>query len=224
MQIPTSSRAVPHAVPHAVSPTASPTASPTVSPTVSPAASPTVSPTVSSRGPLARRLGAAAIGAALLLGVAPARAQWFVPGDQFRLSYGPSAYHFSHSPEHASYNHLVSGELLTQRWTVWGASRTQIGLALFDNSFGQFSQYLYVGQEWDLMKLAGGDLVVNATFGLLHGYKAPYEDKIPFNRFGTAPVIIPSIAWRYQRFSVFASVLGANGFLFGGSWTFDLVK
>jgi hypothetical protein len=172
----------------------------------------------------AARLSAAALGAALALGAAPAGAQWTVPGDQLRVSYGPFAWHFSSSPEHADYNHLVALELLTQRWTFWGASRSQIGFALFDNSFGQFSQYLYVGQEWDLMKLAGGDLVVNATFGLLHGYKDPYADKIPFNRFGVAPVIIPSLAWRYGRFAAFASVLGANGFLFGGSWTFDLPR
>jgi hypothetical protein len=172
----------------------------------------------------AARLSAAALGAVLALGAAPAGAQWIVPGDQLRVSYGPVAWHFSSSPEHADYNHLVGLELLTQRWTVWGASRSQIGFALFDNSFGQFSQYVYVGQEWDLMKLAGGDLVVNATFGLLHGYKDPYADKIPFNRFGVAPVIIPSLAWRYGRFSAFASVLGANGFLFGGSWTFDLPR
>jgi hypothetical protein len=170
----------------------------------------------------ASRLAAIALGAALLAGTAPARAQWIVPGDQFRVSYGPSAWHFSGSTEHVRYNHLVSGELLSKRWTFWGAERSLAGLALFDNSFGQFSQYLYVGQEWDLAKFAGGDLYVNATFGLLHGYKEPYEDKIPFNRFGIAPVVIPTFGWRYGNASVFASVLGANGFLFGASWAFDL--
>jgi len=170
----------------------------------------------------ASRLGAIALGAALLVGSAPARAQWIAPGDQLRVSYGPSAWHFSDSADHVRYNHMVSAELLTKRWTVWGAERALAGLALLDNSFGQFSQYLYVGQEWDLAKFAGGDLYVNATFGLLHGYKEPYENKIPFNRFGIAPVIIPTLGWRYGHAAVFASVLGANGFLFGASWAFDL--
>ncbi len=145
-------------------------------------------------------------------------------GDQLRVSYGPWAYHFNHSSEHVRYNHLVALELLTPRWTVWGAARTQIGFAAFDNSFGQFSQYLYVGQEWDLMPLWGGHLVLSVTAGLLHGYKEPYQDKIPFNRYGVAPVAVPALAWRYGRFSLGASVLGANGFLFSGSWAFDLAR
>ncbi len=183
-----------------------------------------VAPRPAPRAALASLLTGATIGALLLGGAAPVCAQWIVHGDQFRVSYGPSAWHFSGSTEHVRYNHLVSGELLTRRWTFWGAERTLFGLAIFDNSFGQFSQYLYAGQEWDLARFAGGEVVVNATFGLLHGYKAPYEDKIPFNRYGTAPVVIPTIAWRYGRFSVFTSVLGANGFLFGGSWAFDLAR
>lgn len=193
-------------------------------PTTPQAPRPVVQPLANGPSPHAPRLAALALGAALLAGAAPACAQWIAPGDQFRVSYGPRAWHFSGSAEHVRYNHLVSGALVTTRWTFWGAERSLAGLALFDNSFGQFSQYLYVGQEWDLAKFAGGDLYVNATFGLLHGYKDPYADKIPFNRLGTAPVIIPTLGWRFGQFSVFASVLGANGFLFGGSWAFDLTR
>lgn len=166
--------------------------------------------------------------AALLLGSlawapnTPAFAQLVVPGDQLRLTYGPWAYHFNHSDEHVDYNHLVAVEFLTSRWTFLGAERSQIGFALFDNSFGQFSQYLYVGQEWDLLPLGPGQVFANVTAGLLHGYKEPYQDKIPFNGAGVAPVIIPSVGWRYGRFAVMATVLGTNGFLFGASWHFDL--
>jgi hypothetical protein len=201
-----------------------PTASTVPIPTTSQASWPAVPLRAGSPAPRASRLAAIALAAALLGGTAPASAQWIVPGDQLRVSYGPSAWHFSDSAEHVRYNHMVSGELLTKRWTFWGAERSLAGLALLDNSFGQFSQYLYVGQEWDLAKFAGGEVFANATFGLLHGYKEPYEDKIPFNRFGIAPVIIPTIGWRYGPFSAFASVLGANGFLFGASWTFDLAR
>ena len=199
-----------------------PTASTVPIQTTSQAFRPAVPPRAGLLAPGASRLAAIALGTALLAGTASARAQWIAPGDQLRISYGPSAWHFSGAANHVRYNHLVSGELLSKRWTLWGAERSLAGLALFDNSFGQFSQYLYVGQEWDLAKFAGGDLFVNATFGLLHGYKEPYEDKIPFNRFGIAPVIIPTLGWRYRHASVFASVLGANGFLFGASWAFDL--
>jgi len=199
-----------------------PTASAVPTPKPPQALRPAVPPRAGRLAPGASPLAAIALGAAFLVGSAPARAQWIAPGDQFRVSYGPSAWHFSGSANHVRYNHLVSAELLTTRWTVWGAERALAGLALFDNSFGQFSQYPYVGQEWDLAKVAGGDLYVNATFGLLHGYKEPYENKIPFNRYGIAPVIIPTFGWRYGHASVFASVLGTNGFLFGASWAFDL--
>ena len=42
------------------------------------------------------------------------------------------------------------------------------------------------------------------TGGLVHGYKEPYEDKIPLNGLGVAPVLIPSAGLKYKR--VFAEV------------------
>lgn len=168
------------------------------------------------------RLAPWALALAILPVGSPARAQGWAEGDQLRISYGPWAYHFSHSDEHVRFNHLLAGELLSKRWTFWGAQRSLIGLAAFDNSFGQFSQYVYLGQEWDVGQAAGGTVSVSLTAGLLHGYKDAYRDKIPFNQLGVAPVIIPSVSWRHQRFSVLATVLGANGFLFAGGWTFDL--
>jgi hypothetical protein len=149
-------------------------------------------------------------------------AQLLAEGDQLRLSYGPWAYHFDHSDEHVRFNHLLGIELLTTRWTFWKADRAMIGFAAFDNSFGQFSQYGWYGLEWDLTRFAGGDVYVNVTAGLLHGYRDEHRDKIPFNSAGIAPVVIPSAGIRWGRFALFATVLGTNGFLFGGSWTFDL--
>jgi len=148
--------------------------------------------------------------------------EWIAPEDQLRVSYGPYAWHFNKSTEHVRFNHLVSVELLTPRWRFWGADRTQFGFAMFDNSFGQLSQYAYFGQEWDLGRFLSGTAFVNATAGLLHGYKDPYQDKIPFNRYGTAPVIIPSIGVRWGSFAVLATALGLNGFLFAASYQFDL--
>jgi hypothetical protein len=167
---------------------------------------------------------AALIGACALAPVAapPAHAQWLAEGDQLRLTYGPWAYHFSQSDEHVSFNHLLGVELVSTRWTFWRADRSLAGFALFDNSFGQFSQYAWFGQEWDWARFAGGDVFVNVTAGLLHGYREPHQDKIPFNSAGIAPVIIPTLGVRWGRFSLQATVLGTNGFLFAGSWVFDL--
>jgi hypothetical protein len=185
--------------------------------------------TASARSPADRRPApfslerlAAAVALALSLAPCAARAQWLAEGDQLRITYGPFAYHFSNSPEHVPYNHLLGFELVTTRWTFWKADRSIAGFAAFDNSFGQFSQYVWFGQEWDWRRFAGGDVFVNVTAGLLHGYKDEYQDKIPFNSAGIAPVIIPTLGIRWGRFSLQATVLGTNGFLFGGSWVFDL--
>lgn len=159
---------------------------------------------------------------AALLGAPSASAQLLGDGDQLRLSYGPWSYHFSRSDEHVRFNHLVGVDLLSRRWTVFGAARSQVGFAAFDNSFGQFSQYLYAGQEWDWTRIGSADVVLGLTAGVLHGYRDQYRDKIPFNRYGVAPAIIPSIGLRWGRFAVTANVLGANGFLFAASWIFDL--
>jgi hypothetical protein len=94
-----------------------------------------------------------------------------------------------------------------------------IGLALFDNSFGQFSQYAYFGQEWDLWPLGPGRVFANVTAGLLHGYKDPYQDKIPLNQLGIAPAIIPTLGWRVGSIGLGVSLLGFNGLMFTASWT-----
>lgn len=172
--------------------------------------------------PFSPRHLAAAVALALSVAPCAAPAQWLVEGDQLRITYGPVAYHFSNSPDHVPYNHLLGVELVTTRWTFWKADRSIAGFAAFDNSFGQFSQYVWFGQEWDWRRFAGGDVFVNVTAGLLHGYKDEHQDKIPFNSAGIAPVIIPSLGIRWGRFSLQATVLGTNGFLFGGSWVFDL--
>ena len=168
------------------------------------------------------RLAAWCLGTMLLGHAAAAHSEWLVPGDHLRVTFGPKVIHFDPSPEHAAHNNLVSAELLTKRWTFWGADRSIIGFAMFDNSFGQFSQYLSFGQEWDLWPLAGGQIFGNVTAGLIHGYKEPYEDKIPFNKYGVAPGILPTLGWRRGHFSLTATLLGFNGLLVGAGWSFDL--
>jgi hypothetical protein len=80
------------------------------------------------------------------------------------------------------------------------------GLSVFDNSFYQPTQLVYVGKTWPLLdsphwyfKLVGG---------LVHGYKEPYEDKIPLNGLGIAPVILPSVGYRRGHFLIEAHLAG----------------
>lgn len=85
-----------------------------------------------------------------------------------------------------------------------------LGAAVFHNSFGQPSQYLYAG--WMTHPLAAvPPLYLKITAGAVHGYKDPYRDKIPYNSRGVAPGIIPTIGYCYRAVCSELVVFGAAG-------------
>jgi hypothetical protein len=120
--------------------------------------------------------------------------------------------HWDSDPEHVDYSKLINFEFeTTTRWIY--------GFAYFDNSFGQPSQYLYAGYSWPLF---GKDWTYfKLTGGLLHGYKEPYDEKIPMNQLGVAPAIVPTFGFRYKRVFTEFQILGTAaltitaGFSFG---------
>ena len=120
--------------------------------------------------------------------------------------------HTDPEPDHVNNSKLLNIEFeTTTKWIY--------GFAHFDNSFGQPSQYLYAGYSW---KLYGKDWAYfKLTGGLLHGYKEPYEDKIPLNELGVAPAIVPAFGLKYKRVFTEVQILGlaavtvTAGFSFG---------
>ena len=88
-----------------------------------------------------------------------------------------------------------------------------MGAAAFKNSFGQPSQYVYIGKlwrPWDAVPLVH----VKLTGGLLHGYKGEYKDKVPFNSDnGIAPLLLPSIGLSGKRFTTDLVIFGTAGAL-----------
>lgn len=98
--------------------------------------------------------------------------------------------HFDPEPEHNNDQNLIGIELVFEN--DWLA-----GVAVFDNSFGQKSQYVFMGKHWQILK--SPYWYFKLTGGLLHGYKEPYEDKIPLNGLGIAPAIVPALGFRYKR-------------------------
>jgi hypothetical protein len=132
---------------------------------------------------------------------------WLRDGDEIFVQYAPKTLHFSPSPNHVKWTHMVNGEIRSKYDRVWGADQTLFGLALFDNSFGQFSQYVYWGQKWDLTP----NIYAKVTAGLLHGYRGKYRDKIPFNKLGIAPGIVPSVGLRFGNVSIEGILLGGSG-------------
>jgi len=118
--------------------------------------------------------------------------QWYI----FTSLY---TWHFDPDPDHVNNQKMLGLE--SQMENNW-----VFGLAIFDNSFGQNSQFLYTGYKWDLF---GSKLwYFKLTGGLLHGYKEPYEDKIPLNGLGVAPAIVPTLGFQYKFFVAEANLGG----------------
>ncbi len=125
------------------------------------------------------------------------------PGDRYGLMYSPYTAHFHPSPEH-EYVWLVGME--RER-----ADGQLAGIALFSNSFGQPSTYIFPwGKIYrDVFERPG--LFVKLTAGLLYGYRGKYEDKVPLNYEGFSPAIVPALGWEYGgRFQAQVNLLGAN--------------
>jgi hypothetical protein len=150
-----------------------------------------------------------------------AHAQIIEPGDQLMVAYGPKVFHRKSSPEHVPWNHFVAVELQTRRTAILEARRASFGLSVFNNSFGQLSQYAYWGLQWDLGKVGPGTVYGKATVGILHGYKGEYENKVPLNTNGFSPAIVPTLGYRLGKLSAELAVLGGNGVLAVVGFTFD---
>lgn len=108
--------------------------------------------------------------------------------------------HFHPDPEHNNHQDLIGLEYQGQGGKVAGG-------ATLRNSFRQRTQYAYVGKRFDSESTP---LYLKLTGGLIQGYRGDYRDKIPFNRYGVAPAIIPSLG-------VKAGPVGAEMVLLGAS-------
>ncbi|MGL4318494.1 MAG: sn-glycerol-3-phosphate transporter [Pseudomonas sp.] len=91
--------------------------------------------------------------------------------------------HWSHDPQHNNHQELLGLEYNKASGELYGA-------ATFRNSHRQRTQYAYVGKRFEADNLP---VYLKLTGGLIQGYRGDYRDKIPLNRYGVAPAIIPSI-------------------------------
>jgi hypothetical protein len=168
-------------------------------------------------GPYAPALRVAPSPAGVALAVAlsfaagqPVLAQGLPAGDRIRIAYAPKAFHVTHDDEYVDWNHIVALEWLMPRHTLWGADRSLFGLSLFDNSYGQFSQSVYAGLEWDWTRAGGGEVFLALSAGLVHGYKEPHEDKLPLNSaLGVGLTVVPAIGWQRDGLGFAASLVGS---------------
>jgi hypothetical protein len=126
--------------------------------------------------------------------------------DAWELTISPYAYHFNKSDEHRDVYLIGLERHYASNW-LWGG-------AYFSNSFGQDSGTAYVGYVWNNLFDVPA-LYVKLVAGIMYGYKEPYEDKVPFNKNGWSPVLIPAAGWRFTpKDAVQVSLLGKAGLLF----------
>ena len=125
--------------------------------------------------------------------------------DRFYLETSLYTRHFHYDPAHNNRQNLILGE--------WNLNREWLaGAALFKNSFGQTSQYVYGGYRLRPVENMQ-PLYVKLSAGLVHGYTGQYQGKIPFNGAGIAPVVVPSVGYCLNRFCAEFVVFGAAGTL-----------
>ncbi|KSW26568.1 MULTISPECIES: hypothetical protein [unclassified Pseudomonas] len=132
--------------------------------------------------------------AALLL----APAAWAGEGDSWYLQTSVFTRHWNHDPQHNNHQDLIGVERNRDDGWVWGG-------ATFRNSFRQRSNYVYAGKRFDL---DDSPFYFKVTGGVIQGYRGEYRDKIPLNRYGVAPAVIPSVGAQVGRFASEFVVLG----------------
>lgn len=129
--------------------------------------------------------------------------------DKYYFQFAYYTIHFHPDPEHQQ-SYLFDMEYRFDKY--WLEGQWIMGLSLFQNSFGQFSQYVYGGLQWRPWK-DYQQAYVKVSAGLLHGYKGEYRDKIPFNHYEIAPAIIPSVGYCWTRYCGEFVLLGFNAAL-----------
>jgi hypothetical protein len=131
--------------------------------------------------------------------------------DRFYFQFAFYTWHFHYDPDHQQ-SYLFDAEYHFKE--TWLGGQWITGLALFQNSFGQFSQYIFGGLVWRPIE-SEQPFYVKLTAGPLHGYTGEYKDKVPFNHDGWAPAIIPGVGYCVmKRYCGEFVLLGTNAALF----------
>jgi hypothetical protein len=152
-----------------------------------------------------QEVAAPAASAASAASAAPAEADAGA-AKNWRMMVSPLTLHFTYDPEHR-YVYAIG---LERQYP----SHVLLGGAYFSNSFGQPSAYAFGGYRFT--HVAGYDpLFVEVTGGLLYGYVAPYNHKIPLDFKGFAPGAVASAGWQLTpAISTQVNLLGLAAVMF----------
>ncbi len=136
----------------------------------------------------------------LLAGISVAHADVFGEGDRVMLEVGPYVYHRLDNTGHNQWPRLFGAEYETGSHWLGGA-------VSFRNSYYQNAAYVYGGKRW-FIDSVDEKLYVKLSAGLVYGYKAPYEDKLPINRNGYGLGIVPAVGYQFGRANMQLVFLG----------------
>ena len=88
------------------------------------------------------------------------------------------------------------------------------GFSIFNNSFGDTSQYAYVGRNfhpWD----ANERFRIKLTIGVAHGYYGEHQKVMPINwGDGWGIGVVPTVGYQINSFGFDVGLLSASGVLF----------
>jgi hypothetical protein len=130
--------------------------------------------------------------------------------DRWYFQFAYYTIHFHYDADHQQ-SYLFDAEYHFKE--TWLGGQWIAGMALFQNSFGQFSQYLFGGLVWRPIE-SEQPFYVKLTAGPLHGYSGQYQNKIPYNSSGVAPAIIPGVGYCVmKRYCGEFVLLGTNAAL-----------
>jgi len=122
-----------------------------------------------------------------------------------RLIASPYTYHYKYAADHKPV-HMIGLEWERSDGWVWGG-------AVFRNSYSQPSAFAYFGQRY-FNFTRHDELFAQWSFGLLYGYKPPYEDKVPLNHQGFSPGAVLTLGWQFTpQLSTQLNAVGTAGIM-----------
>ena len=113
--------------------------------------------------------------------------------------------HYNYNPNHNNHQHLVGIEYQVN-------PQDSFGLVYFKNSFYQDSQFLFKAYQWKPFKKAPS-ILTKLRVGFIHGYKGEHKDDLSLNKYGTAPVVVPSIGFSGKTLITEVSFLGNAAYI-----------
>ena len=88
------------------------------------------------------------------------------------------------------------------------------GLSVFNNSYGQFTQYLYLGKKLHPWK-SHPEARIKLSNGIAHGYRGEHHDTLPIRWGGSwGLAFVPAIGYQKDRVGYDVVILKASGLLF----------